>query len=226
MLIEPNRPRLVRQEISLRRWPAHLDGFTIALLSDFHYDPYFSIHPIRAAISKVNALRPDLIVLTGDFVSVPFFGEHEKGADAAEPCAQMLRKLQSPYGVWAVMGNHDVFTDVDRVTSALRAQGIEVLGNRSIAVERNGARFWLAGVDDVLGKQQTSIRPCTLFHPARPRSCCATSQTTQTKSRDTQSISSFLATLTADKSVCLICDLCISRSSGRNISGACTRSEN
>ena len=68
-LIEPNRPRIVRKEIALRRWPARLEGFTIALLSDFHYDPYFSVHPLRASISMVNDLRPDLIVLTGDFVS-------------------------------------------------------------------------------------------------------------------------------------------------------------
>ncbi|HEY6373364.1 MAG TPA: hypothetical protein VIX37_22500 [Candidatus Sulfotelmatobacter sp.] len=70
-LLEPNRPRIVRLEIALRRWPARLEGFTIALLSDFHYDPYFSVHPLRSAIGMVNGLGPDLIALTGDFVSVP-----------------------------------------------------------------------------------------------------------------------------------------------------------
>lgn len=150
VLIEPNRPKLVRQDIRLRRWPAHLDGFTIVLLSDFHYDPYFSVHPLRSAIGMVNALHPDLILLTGDFVSVPDFGEAEKGAAAAEPCAQMLRELQAPYGLWAVMGNHDCFTDAERVTSALRTEGIQVLVNQSVPIEKNGARFWLAGVDDVL----------------------------------------------------------------------------
>jgi predicted MPP superfamily phosphohydrolase len=152
VLIEPNRPRLKRQEIRLRRWPDHLDGFNIALLSDFHYDPYFSIHPLRAAIRMVKALRPNLIALTGDFVSVPFFGDHEKAANAAEPCAQMLRELQASHGLWAVMGNHDALTDPDHVTSALRAEGIQVLANQSVPIESNGARFWLAGVDDVLGK--------------------------------------------------------------------------
>jgi uncharacterized protein len=152
VLLEPNRPHLVRKDIRLRRWPEHLDGFNIALLSDFHYDPYFSIHPIRAAVGMVNALRPDLVVLTGDFVSVPFLGDHEKAADAAEPCAQLLRELQAPHGLWAVMGNHDSFTDPDRVTSALRAVGIQVLVNQSVPIERNSGRFWLSGVDDVLGK--------------------------------------------------------------------------
>jgi predicted MPP superfamily phosphohydrolase len=151
-LLEPNHPRIVRLEIALRRWPARLEGFTVALLSDFHYDPHFSVHPLRSAIGMVNGLRPDLIVLAGDFVSVPLLGDPAAAAAAAEPCAQLLRQMQAPHGLWAVMGNHDVYTDVDRVTSVLRAAGIHVLSNQSLPIERDGARFWLSGVDDVLGK--------------------------------------------------------------------------
>jgi hypothetical protein len=152
VLIEPNRLQVVRKEIPLRRWPASMDGFTIALLSDFHYDPYFSIHPIRAAVNIVNDLHPDLVVLTGDFVSSPWTGDPEKGAALAEPCGQVLSKLQAPFGLWAVMGNHDAFTDPDHVTSALRNVGIKVLANQSTPMEKNGGRFWLGGVDDVLGR--------------------------------------------------------------------------
>jgi uncharacterized protein len=152
VLIEPNLPRVVRKEIALRRWPERLDGFSIALLSDFHYDPYFCVHPLRAAIKLVNDLRPDLIVLAGDFVSVPWFGDPEAGASAAEPCAHLLSQMKAPHGLWAVMGNHDAFTDPDRVTASLRSVGIQVLANESIPIERDGTRFWLGGVDDVLNK--------------------------------------------------------------------------
>ena len=152
VLIAPNRPRVVRVDIRLRRWPERLSGFTIALLSDFHYDPYFSIHPIQASIGIVNALEPHLILLTGDFVSVPFWGDPAKGAADAEPCAAIVKNLKAPHGVWAVMGNHDAFTDPDRVTAALKSQGIRVLANESAPIENDGARFWLGGVDDVLGK--------------------------------------------------------------------------
>lgn len=152
-LIEPNRPHIVRQEIPLRRWPARLDGFTIALMSDFHYDPWFSIHPLKAAINMVNAERPDLIALTGDFVTLPLFSkDDEKAASASVPCAELLRQMHAPHGLWAVMGNHDFFSDPDLVTRALRAQGIQVLANQSTPIEANGARFWLSGVDDVLGQ--------------------------------------------------------------------------
>jgi predicted MPP superfamily phosphohydrolase len=150
ILLEPNRPRIVRQDFFLPRWPERLDGFTVALLSDFHYDPYFSIHPLRAAIPMVNRLRPDLIVLAGDFVSLPLFGDDEKGAFAAEPCARLLQQMTAPQGLWAVLGNHDAGTDAEHVTRALQASNIRVLANQSQAIERNGARIWLAGVNDVL----------------------------------------------------------------------------
>lgn len=150
VFVDPNRPRIVRKEFLLSRWPEGMDGFTVAILSDFHYDPYFSVHPLRAAIPMVNSLHPDLIVLTGDFVSVPQIGNEEKGASEAEPCAHLLRQLNAPHGLWAVLGNHDYETDPERVTDALQAENIQVLANQSEAIERNGARIWLAGVADVL----------------------------------------------------------------------------
>jgi predicted MPP superfamily phosphohydrolase len=150
LFIEPNHPRVIRKEIFLRRWPSRLEGFTIALLSDFHYDPYFSVHPIRSAVDIINGLQPDLIALTGDFVSAPWFGDNAKGAAVAEPCAQLLGKLRARCGLWAVLGNHDAYTDPDRVAETLRAVGIPVLSNRSVPVEKDGGRFWLGGVDDVL----------------------------------------------------------------------------
>ncbi len=151
LLLEPNRPQLVRQELALARWPAALDGFTIALLSDFHYDPVFSVHPIRAAISTVNDLHPDMIVLTGDFVSEPMLRrDYERAALMAEPCSRLLRQMHAPQGLWAVLGNHDQITDPALVTNILRATGIPVLMNQSVAIELNQSRFWLSGVDDVL----------------------------------------------------------------------------
>jgi hypothetical protein len=150
VLLEPNLPRIVRRDFPLTRWPEGLDGFTIALLSDFHFDPYFSVHPLHAAIPMVNNLRPDLIALTGDFVSSPIIGDPKKAALAAEPCAQLLRQMTAPRGLWAVMGNHDDATDRVFVTRTLEAVGIQVLANQAEAIEHNGARFWLAGVKDVL----------------------------------------------------------------------------
>lgn len=150
LLVEPMRPRLVRQELWLRRWPSRMDGFTIALLSDLHYDPVFSIHPIRLAVEMVNELHPDLVAITGDFVTAPLLGNRRRAAADAEPCADLLRGLQAPQGLWAVMGNHDADAGERQVAGALRAAGISVLSNLAAPVESNGGRFWLAGVEDVL----------------------------------------------------------------------------
>jgi predicted MPP superfamily phosphohydrolase len=151
-LLEPNRPRVVRLEVPLRRWPERLNGFKIAVLSDFHYDHRFSVHPIHAAVKMVNELNSDLIALVGDFVSMPIFDDDErKAALAAEPCASLLHQMRATHGSCAVMGNHDYYTDPIHVTSALQAEGIRVLANESVPIETNGVRFWLAGVNDVTG---------------------------------------------------------------------------
>ncbi len=150
VFIEPMRPTIVRKEIFLKRWPARMDGFNIALLSDFHYDPIFSIHPIQSAVEMVNRVRPDLVLLAGDFVTSPLFGDRSRGLAGAEPCAQLLQKLQATNGLWAVMGNHDAIAGAPQVTAALRSAGVAVLSNAAVPIEHDSGRFWLAGVADVL----------------------------------------------------------------------------
>lgn len=153
LLVEPNHPRLVRLEIALRRLPPHFDGFTIAQLSDFHYDPYFSARPIDAAVRMTSALQPHMIVLTGDFVSAPISRRLHgvvRATHHIESCAEILGRLSAPHGVWGSLGNHDTHSDPNYIEKCFERSGIHVLRNAAVPVERNGGRFWLAGVDDVL----------------------------------------------------------------------------
>lgn len=152
-LIEPNRPRLVRVDVELPRLPSRFDGLTIAHLSDFHFDPYFSVTPIQSAVRIVNDVKPDLAVLTGDFVTRPLVKTPSTVIDAvrqADACADLLRQVRTPLGMWAVLGNHDALTHALHVETALRHAEVQVLRNRAVPLERNGERIWLAGVDDVL----------------------------------------------------------------------------
>jgi predicted MPP superfamily phosphohydrolase len=151
-ILEPNRPILTAIEVPLARLPAAFDGFTIAQLSDFHYDELSAV-PIKAAIDIVNNLRPDVIALTGDFITVPMFHRQlhtaRRAAKAAEPCATLLAQLRARLGIVSVLGNHDCDSDAPRIVQTLDAHGLPVLRNRSIPIEQGGSRIWLAGLDSV-----------------------------------------------------------------------------
>ena len=131
-----------RQQILLPRLPAAFDGWRVAQLSDIHHSPLTDAEQIRQAIEITNALCPDIIFLTGDYVS------HETAYIA--PVAEMLGQLHAPHGVYAVLGNHDHWTDAAMVTDLFRANKIPVLINEGFRFERNGAGIWLSGVDDTM----------------------------------------------------------------------------
>lgn len=140
-------------EIVLPRLPAAFNGFTIAQLSDFHYNEHFSAAPIRTAIEMVNNLRPDMVVLTGDFVTVPMFHRRfhtdKRAALAAEPCASLLAQLQPRLGTVSVLGNHDVGSDPHRIIEIFDSHRFPVLCNGSMPVEQGGSRIWFCGLDSV-----------------------------------------------------------------------------
>jgi len=140
-LIEPQWLSIERVQVPLARLPRELDGLTIAQLSDLHHGPYIGDEEIRVAVEAVNRLQPDMIVLTGDYVT--------REVDRIGDCARVLGGLQSRRGVWAVLGNHDHWTDAATITRALAANSIQVLINEAAPIDHNGRRLWLAGVDDV-----------------------------------------------------------------------------
>ncbi len=140
-IIEPNDPKVVSIQVSIKRLPEAFNGITIAQLSDFHYNEFCAI-PIRKAVEILKKLQPDMVVLTGDFVTVPLWSHfvHDRAriAASAEPCARLLRELTPPLGMFAVLGNHDVSSDYRWITEIVESNGIPMLRNRSIPIERNG----------------------------------------------------------------------------------------
>lgn len=150
-LAESRQPHTVKVDIVLDRLPRAFDGFTIAQLSDFHYEDRFSVVPISKSVEIVNRLAPDLTVLTGDFVTVPIFERKKllaKAVETAVPCARILEQIAGPK--FAIMGNHDAVAYPEKVVSALENHDIPVLRNRAVPLEHGGARIWLAGIDDIL----------------------------------------------------------------------------
>jgi len=136
---------LERVEIHLERLPKKLDGFKIIHLSDIHHSPFTGLEHIERTVKIANRLRPDMFLLTGDYVS------HD--AKYIEPVAEVLGRLDAEFGTHACLGNHDHWTDPDLVTSLFRNAGINMLVNEGFRFEARGGSFWLAGVDDhMVGK--------------------------------------------------------------------------
>lgn len=141
-LTEPYMLSIEHQRIQLNRLPKAFDGFRVVQLSDVHHGPFSSGEQIEQAVETANRLKPDIIALTGDYIS--------KERHYAAPCAEMLGKLKARHGVFAVLGNHDHWVDAALITDLFRAEGITVLINEGMRFEKNGAAFWLAGVDDTM----------------------------------------------------------------------------
>jgi predicted MPP superfamily phosphohydrolase len=128
--------------VILNKLPHALDGFKIVQLSDLHHSPFTGTEQIERAIELANRLEPDIVALTGDYIS------HDRTYAAA--CAEMVGRLRARHGVYAVLGNHDHWTDAALITDLFRAEGIHVLINEGLRFEQDGGSFWLAGVDDTM----------------------------------------------------------------------------
>ena len=144
---ERHRLEITHRTVELTRLSPALDGLRIAQLSDFHYEQYTEAFFVRRVIEEVNRLAPDLVVMTGDYVSegpMP----HAYGAKSSYPCAEILAGIHCAQR-WSVLGNHDAAVGPEIVTDALQTHGLPVLANAHVPFERNGARLWIGGVKDI-----------------------------------------------------------------------------
>lgn len=133
-------PILKPVEIWLERWPAALDGFRIAQISDIHIGPILDRRFAKQLTNRVNALTPDLVAVTGDLVD----GSVSKLRDEVSPFAE----LRGRHGVFFVTGNHDHYSGAERWVERVRELGFRILRNERVTIEQDGAAFELAGVDD------------------------------------------------------------------------------
>ncbi len=153
LVLEPGSPVGEHVEIHLKRLPEAFAGFRIAQLSDIHFGPYMDQQRLERAVRLAQAFQPDMVALTGDFVSHPLGQRNgNAGARNAEPCADVFGRWNG-VPIFAVLGNHDHWNNGKIVTAALAERGIQVLKNRAHPFERDGQKLWLSGIDDVLDGQ-------------------------------------------------------------------------
>ncbi len=141
-------PRVLRRDLPLKDLPESLLGTRVVLVSDLHRGPVISREYLESVVGKINRLKPDLVLMPGDFVS---------RSDSYFPdVTAVLSRLQPTIASVATLGNHDNWEGAEQAQRALSQAGVMVLHNRSVhldpdrrIVHRGKRGLCLAGVDDL-----------------------------------------------------------------------------
>jgi len=131
------RPRTVELEVELPNLPAAADGLVIAHLSDLHLGSLIGERRLRSVIEQIDAMKPDLIAITGDLV--------DGDVGTVETLIPRLKTLTAPLGVYSILGNHEIYAGADRCHALMRDSGFVVLDSEAVEVIPG---VWIAGVPD------------------------------------------------------------------------------
>jgi predicted MPP superfamily phosphohydrolase len=137
---------VVERTFAIRNLPDAFQNFRFVQISDLHLAEYTETWFLEKMVAQVNALKPELVLITGDFIShgpLPY----PYAWRAAGVCAEILSTLQAPQR-FGILGNHDVIVGAGHVIDPLRAHGIPVLVDSYFPLERGGDHLWLCGTDD------------------------------------------------------------------------------
>jgi uncharacterized protein len=132
--------------------PAH-DGLRVAQLSDLHLGPLTPAERVRAAVAAANAFAPDLVVLTGDYLTGSGSRRLRSGPRAID---ELLGGLTAP--TVAVLGNHDHWVDPRGAAEALTRLGYCVLRNENTTLSLRGQPFTVVGIDDHSTRHADPVR--------------------------------------------------------------------
>jgi uncharacterized protein len=145
LLYERQDVEVVWQRVRLAHLPKTFDGFRIAQLSDIHMGPFTTADYIRRCVAITNGLKPDLIVLTGDYIAWD--------TGAGSEVVRALAGLRAPQGVFGCLGNHEEESNTeDYVTSLFAEQGIHILRQQRTPIQLASETVNLMGIDDPRGE--------------------------------------------------------------------------
>ncbi len=147
LLYERQDVEVVRQSVRLPHLPKTFDGFRIAQLSDIHMGPFTTADYVRRCVATTNGLKPDLIVLTGDYIA------WDPGVESE--VVRALAGLRAPQGVFGCLGNHEEESNSeDYVTSLFAKQGIHILRQQRTPIQSASETVNLMGIDDPRGETE------------------------------------------------------------------------
>ena len=151
-------PRVEAVEVPVAGLHRDLDGLRIVQLSDVHVGPTIRGSWLSRVVEQVNALEPDLVALTGDFV--------DGFVEDLAPELSALAGLQARHGAFFVTGNHEYYWDGPAWCQAIAELGPRVLVNEHVVIERGDARLLVAGVADLSAERHVPAHRCD---PARAK---------------------------------------------------------
>lgn len=132
------KPLIIREfEVPVQNLPDELSGFTIVQLSDLHLGGVIREDYLKDVVNKTNALKPDLVVITGDLL--------DDGTSDTDKYVGILKQIDSGHGVIAVPGNHEYYAGIDKFIKIASDAEITVLRNSSVDIDN---KLTIAGVDD------------------------------------------------------------------------------
>ena len=141
-------PKVKRITIPLKQLPKELSGFSIVQLSDVHLEAYKSKKRLAYIVDKVNQLKPDLVVITGDLIDSNVCKEKD--------ICEQLKRLNTSRGVLAITGNHEFYSGIDAFTELARRSNIKILRNEKITIADT---LQIIGLDDNAARQFGSRGP-------------------------------------------------------------------
>jgi len=139
-LVEPYNVAVRELDIFIVDLPIAFEGFRITQITDVHHSRIVSLGDVERVVDIAQQTKPDLFALTGDYTTAY--------RRFIEPCTEALGRLSAPEGVWAVLGNHDHYTDPELTTRALERTHINVMNNANTSIRRGPDTLQLAGIDD------------------------------------------------------------------------------
>ncbi|MCA1614434.1 MAG: metallophosphoesterase, partial [Acidobacteria bacterium] len=146
-VIEPDRLVVREVALSLPRWPADAGRLRLAVVSDIHTgSPHVDASKLDELVEEINRLKPDAVLLLGDFVISGVAGGEFIGPEVT---SERLKGLRPAHGTFAVLGNHDWWEGGERVWRSLEGAGVRVLENDAVSFTHGGRRVWLVGLADL-----------------------------------------------------------------------------
>src|SRR5258708_11237644 len=145
--------------VPISNLPPQLDGLTIVQLSDIHAGMFMPESQMAEYARISSSLKPDIIALTGDFVATT--------SDQVEPFMRAMSGLEAKHGVFACLGNHDIFTrSEDTISRRFAAAGFKLLRNKNELIDIDGAKLNVNGVDYFFGPGSTQSTVDPVFRDA------------------------------------------------------------